>query len=145
LTHTRFHLDDGHAKPHPPHGFRPNGAATIIAHAPNHQEDTMSALFRAPLMGSLLAVSMAACSSTPAGDGAPATPADAMAGCNADAAQSAVGKQATADVVEQARKVAGAQVARTLKPGQMVTMEFREGRLNLQVDDNNVVTEVRCG
>lgn len=65
--------------------------------------------------------------------------------CEPEAAQSFVGKAATADVVEQARTAAKAQVARVLKPGQMVTMEYRAGRLNVDVDDNNVITNVRCG
>lgn len=36
-------------------------------------------------------------------------------------------------------------VVRTLKPGQMVTMEYLEGRINLQVDDNRVIVAVTCG
>ena len=31
------------------------------------------------------------------------------------------------------------------KPGQMVTMEYLEGRINLQVDDAGVITAVTCG
>lgn len=65
--------------------------------------------------------------------------------CNTDAAQGAVGKVATAAVVEQARKDAGAQTARVLKPGQMVTMEYIEGRLNIHVDERNVIVRVACG
>ena len=66
--------------------------------------------------------------------------------CNADAARDAVlGQVASAEVVEQARLASGAQVARVLKPGQMVTMEYREGRLNIDVDANNVITNLRCG
>ncbi|KQZ59249.1 MULTISPECIES: I78 family peptidase inhibitor [unclassified Lysobacter] len=66
--------------------------------------------------------------------------------CNADAAKSAaLGKTASADVVERARSEAGAKSARVLKPGQMVTMEFQESRLNIDVDDKNVITNLRCG
>ena len=93
------------------------------------------------LIASTLA--MSACASTP-----PATGGDAPAmadTCNADAARSVVGKVATPDVVEQARRDAGAEVARVLKPGQMVTMEYREGRLNIDVDEKNVIKNVRCG
>ncbi len=50
-----------------------------------------------------------------------------------------------ADVVEKARMAAGAEIARTLKPGQMVTMEYHASRLNIDVDANNVITNVRCG
>ncbi|MGI8561135.1 MAG: I78 family peptidase inhibitor [Luteimonas sp.] len=65
--------------------------------------------------------------------------------CNADAARGMIGKTATADVVEQARIAAEAQIARTLKPGQMVTMEYHPSRLNIDVDDANRITNVRCG
>ncbi|CAN5658338.1 hypothetical protein BH23PSE2_BH23PSE2_05250 [soil metagenome] len=65
--------------------------------------------------------------------------------CNADAARGAIGKTATAAVVEEARRAAGARIARTLKPGQMVTMEYHSSRLNIDVDERNVVTNVRCG
>jgi hypothetical protein len=65
--------------------------------------------------------------------------------CNADAARSIVGKSASSDVVEQARPAAGADTARTLKPGETTTMEFNGNRLNIDVDANNMVTNVRCG
>lgn len=70
---------------------------------------------------------------------------DPMDACNANAARIVVGRVATADVIEQARQAAGATLVRTLKPGQMVTMEYRENRLNIDVDAGNVVTNVRCG
>ena len=67
-------------------------------------------------------------------------------GCDAEAAKpGAIGKVASAEVVERARRDAGAQMARVLKPGQMVTMEYREGRLNIDVDEANVITNLRCG
>ena len=97
------------------------------------------------LSASLLA--LAACSSQPtgAGDEANATPPAGMAQCKADAARGAVGKVASPELVEQARREAGAGIARVLKPGQVVTMEYRGDRLNVDVDDGNVVTGVRCG
>ena len=104
-------------------------------------------------------IALSACTSTPRGDDmvaapgtmtpatdagttAPATPAQQ---CNADAAQSAVGQVATDAVIEKARVDAGATVARTLKPNQAVTMEYRFDRLNLRVDTKNVVESVGCG
>lgn len=74
----------------------------------------------------------------------PAQPPTAQA-CDADAANGAIGETATTEVIERARIAAGAAVARTLAPGQVVTMEFRGDRLNLMVDEANVVTGVRCG
>lgn len=65
--------------------------------------------------------------------------------CDASVVQSLIGQEATEEVVEQARIDAGAETARTLRPDQAVTMEFREGRLNVDVDENGTVTSLRCG
>ena len=106
----------------------------------------MSMAIRGVSLASILSLSLAACAATPSSnDDAASLPPGSTAGCNAEAAQSAVGKQATAEVVEQARKDAGAQVARTLKPGQMVTMEFDASRLTIEVDAAGKVASVRCG
>ena len=83
---------------------------------------------------------LAACA-TPATHAPPA-----VAGqCNADAAQAHVGHAASAEMVEAARKDAGADRVRTLRPGQAVTMEYLAGRLNVRVDDADVVAELTCG
>ena len=37
------------------------------------------------------------------------------------------------------------QTARMLRPGQLVTMEYNDTRLNLIVDDKDVMTAIRCG
>jgi L-fucose isomerase-like protein len=100
-------------------------------------------MFRTSLLIVTLASGLSACT-TPAPADETATPPTAMA-CNAEAAQSAIGKVATADVVEQARKDAGAATTRVIKPGQPVTMDYRGDRLNLDVDAANIVTGVRCG
>jgi hypothetical protein len=70
---------------------------------------------------------------------------DPIQRCDAEAARGAIGREATAEVVEEARLAAGADVVRTLSPGQMVTMEYHASRLTLDVDDANVVVDVRCG
>src|SRR5690606_22076298 len=70
---------------------------------------------------------------------------EAVEQCDADAARGVIGQAATAEVVEQARQAAGAELVRTLSPGQMVTMEYHFSRLNLDVDEANVITGVRCG
>jgi len=76
-------------------------------------------------------------------DDAAATP--TMQACNADAAKDAVGKQATDDVVEQARVAAGAAIARALRPDMVITMEYRGDRLNLRTDTDGKVVGVSCG
>ena len=76
---------------------------------------------------------------------APASGATAPVVCSAQGAQFAVGKPASASVVEQARKRSGAQMARLLRPDQVVTMEFSAQRLNLDVNATGVITRARCG
>lgn len=72
-------------------------------------------------------------------------PPSASGRCDADAASDFVGRSATADNVEAARDAAGADMVRTLSPGQVVTMEYREGRLNLHIDAGRTITRITCG
>lgn len=97
------------------------------------------------LTAALAVMALSACTTTAGPPMSDPNPPQAMS-CNADAAKpAAMGKVATADVVERARTDAGARMARVLKPGQMVTMEYAEGRLNIDVDVRNVVINLRCG
>lgn len=91
----------------------------------------------------VLALSLSACAATAPSTGGPMPP-DRMS-CNAEAAKSAIGKEATPQVVEQARIDAGAQIARVLRPGQVVTMEYHDSRLNIDVNDRNAIIGLRCG
>lgn len=65
--------------------------------------------------------------------------------CEAKAAEFTIGKKASPQLLEQARVRAGAQNARILKPDDMVTLEYRSDRLNLNTDDNLVITRINCG
>ncbi len=65
--------------------------------------------------------------------------------CDASGAQFAVGKPASAALLEQARSKAGAQNARILGPNDMVTLEYRSDRLNLNTDSSATVIRVNCG
>lgn len=111
-------------------------------------------MIRIAFSAAVLTISLAACAATPPSSGAESGPVTGdstppvQAGgslCDAGKAQAAVGQAASAEAIEKARVDAGAGVARVLKPGQMVTMEFRADRLNIDVDDNNNVKTVRCG
>lgn len=95
---------------------------------------------------------LAGCSSLPSGSPAPSQPPAAApvwvptgGTCSAAPAQSAVGQNATASVMEQARKRSGALMARIVRPGQALTQEFNAERLNLQVDGSGRILAVRCG
>lgn len=92
----------------------------------------------------LAAVVLSGCSST----GSTKEPVASESGhtrCEATAAEFAVGKKASPELLEQARTRAGAQYARFLKPNDMITLEYRSDRLNLNTDAGLVVTRVNCG
>lgn len=65
--------------------------------------------------------------------------------CDAVAAQMLVGRDASTEVGAEALRLSGASTLRWLQPGQMVTMEFREGRVNVEIDAANRVVAIRCG
>lgn len=74
----------------------------------------------------------------------PATPPSAGA-CNASAIQPYVGQLATPTVVEAARKAAGAELVRALKPDDAATMDYRIERLNIMLDDGRRIVSATCG
>jgi hypothetical protein len=68
-----------------------------------------------------------------------------LAQCQADPGQRFVGQAASEDIVEQAKTATGANSVRVLKPGMAATMDFRDDRLNLHLDDHDVIAMVTCG
>ena len=85
---------------------------------------------------------LAACAS-------PAQVGDDVAGgggtCNAQPAQSYIGKPASDANVQAAFKASGARAMRSIKPGQAVTMDYREDRLNVYQDANGDIERISCG
>jgi hypothetical protein len=65
--------------------------------------------------------------------------------CDAAKAQSLVGQPESAAIAEQARQQSGARTVRWLRPGQIVTMEYRDDRLNLELDSQGKIIAIRCG
>lgn len=68
-----------------------------------------------------------------------------VASCDATQVQGLVGQAYSDALAEQARQDANATQVRVLKPEQMVTMEFLGDRLNIEVDEKNQISGVRCG
>ena len=87
----------------------------------------------------LLAVALSSC--------APVAPLPGLptGECSAKNLSNLVGRYATPSLVERAKRRAGASMARTLRPSQIVTMEYRNGRLNVNVDGGNRVQTFTCG
>jgi hypothetical protein len=65
--------------------------------------------------------------------------------CDASKGKWASGKSATAEVVEQIRIQTNSQVARVIRPGQPVTMDYNVARVNINVNEHNVINVVTCG
>lgn len=77
-------------------------------------------------------------------DSAPPPPATSDR-CNAAAADEAIGRKDTPALrAETARRVGHARI-RWLPPGAMVTQDWREDRLNIDIDAGGVVVRARCG
>lgn len=91
-------------------------------------------------LGSLTAMT-AACATPQSG-----VSAGNMSGvCDAAKAQNLIGQPAGSDLAVKALRLSGAATMRWLRPGQIVTMEYRADRLNIQIDDQNKVAAIRCG
>lgn len=105
----------------------------------------------APALSAALALTLSGCISVqpvpPPGPfpPPPPPPPPSVGTCYAPPANFVVGQLATLATVEAARRAAGAQIVRTLAPGQVVTMEFAANRLNLRVNPLNVIIDVTCG
>lgn len=101
-------------------------------------------------LGLVVAASLlAGCSSSPESS-SPASPSAPVAEavhtrCDAGAAQFAVGQPASAALLAQAKSKAGAQDARFIGPNDMVTLEYRSDRVNLNTDSGGKVARVNCG
>ncbi|MBD1553828.1 I78 family peptidase inhibitor [Pseudomonas typographi] len=65
--------------------------------------------------------------------------------CHAEAAQFAVGQAGSPSLLDQARQQSGSQVARVLRPTDMIPMDYRSDRLSLYVDETGKVTRASCG
>lgn len=75
----------------------------------------------------------------------PSTIANPAGDCDAQPAQTAVGRVLDSTLTEELRSATRAQRVRVVRPGEMVTMEFDPGRLTVQVDAAGKVLAVRCG
>lgn len=93
-----------------------------------------------PLSFFIAVLGLTACASQPVPD---AVASDGT--CNAGPAQSHVGKPATGANVQAAFKASGARTMRSIKPGQAVTMDYREDRVNIHQDASGNIERISCG
>lgn len=98
----------------------------------------------------LAAAALSACATSehkaPQADATGATgPSVEMGRCSSQAAQFAVGQQASQALLEQARVKSGSLMARVLGPHDAVTMDYRSERLNLNADETGKIVRATCG
>ncbi len=65
--------------------------------------------------------------------------------CDAAPVQGLVGQVLTEAMRTDALKRSGSRSLRVIPPGTAVTMDFRQDRLNIDVDAAGTVTGVKCG
>jgi len=88
-------------------------------------------------------LTLAACSSVDLN--APEAQGGAPRICNADKASHIAGQKITPQLEQQALQSSGAGMLRVIRPGQMITKEYRSERINLQLNDFDVVVRAYCG
>lgn len=65
--------------------------------------------------------------------------------CDADPAQKLVGQNFSERLEQEALDLSGSRTVRTLRPRQVITMEYNPERINVRLDERDVVTSVGCG
>ena len=96
---------------------------------------------------------LAACAAQPAAEAEPAQPAEspetATGGperaCDASKAQSLLGRSESPATEAEAKRLSGAGIVRWIPEGGMVTMDYREDRLNLRLDAAGKIIGIDCG
>jgi outer membrane lipoprotein SlyB len=93
----------------------------------------------------LLAAALAGCAT--ANTGSPDTSVENAAGgaCRIDSLGRFVGQAATPDLGAAVLRASGAKALQWVAAGMMVTMDFREDRVRIYLDEQNKVQRVSCG
>ena len=55
------------------------------------------------------------------------------------------GQPATAELGAQALERSGGRTVRWIQPNTAVTMDYRQDRLDIYLDENNAVSKISCG
>lgn len=74
-----------------------------------------------------------------------AAPPPASGKCQSETAQRFVGKKATPDRVAAIKAISGASVVRVIRPGEMITMDYRADRVDIRTGPDRRITQVSCG
>jgi hypothetical protein len=94
---------------------------------------------------SIAVLSLSACASSPAAQDAASATTSGSGVCQADKVQWAVGQEANQANMGRVWRESGAGLIRPIGPNQAVTRDYREDRVNVELDDKNQITKVSCG
>ena len=113
------------------------------------------ARFAAALLAAPLAFALAACTTAGEPSASEPTPVngspplviggDFSESCDAKAAEQYIGQVLDEALSERAKAATGARGVRVIRPGMAVTMDYRAGRLNIEVDKAGRIVKVHCG
>ncbi len=99
-----------------------------------------------PAIAGLLLVGCAGMSSPPPHESAPPPPrVEASGECGAARVQDRVGRDYSEALGQSIRDESGAAAMRVIRPGEAVTLDYRPDRLNVRLDDDDVISEIGCG
>jgi hypothetical protein len=87
----------------------------------------------------------AACTTVPPGDTPPGGGGESGFTCSAEGLQDLVGQPATSELGAEALRRSGARTLRWIRPGDAVTMDFRQDRVNVRLDAQSRAEAFDCG
>jgi len=96
---------------------------------------------RYPLASLSLLALLAGCSSQPQEPQNAAINGD----CNVEQIQGVLGKIANTKLIQQVQQQANAKNLRVLAPGDAATMDYNPQRLNIDIDESEVIIRLSCG
>ncbi len=94
------------------------------------------------LLGAMMAVTMGCATVPPEEEEVPVAGAGS---CDAARAQGLVGRASSQALGAEALRLTGARTLRWIPEGGIVTMDYREDRLNIHLDRQNRVARIACG
>lgn len=94
-----------------------------------------------------LAPAIAGCAPVPAEPSPPPPPAGpgVERACRAEGLGDLVGRSASSALGSESMRRSGAGALRWIRPGDAVTMDYREDRLNIHLDERGRVQRFECG
>ena len=87
---------------------------------------------------------IAACATVSSGENPPQE-VGANGACTTEGLQELAGQPATSELGAEAMRRSGARALRWIRPGDAVTMDYRQDRLNVRLDAENRVEGFDCG